>query len=109
MSTDVEIDRALATVATTLNDQKLETFHSSRVQQIVTESLGGEQALRVDDGGGVHDRAGRRVGAIRRTPSGEWIADRQNDTAERSDAAIPSPAPQSKLRKVLTKLKLAGS
>lgn len=106
MSTEVEINRALAAIATTLNDQRLEHYDTERVQQIVTESLGGEQQLIVDDGGGVHDRSGARVGAIRRTPSGEWIADRQNEAAQRSDTAIPAPPPQSKLRALLTKLKV---
>jgi hypothetical protein len=108
MSTHVEIDRVLATVTSTLNDQKLESLDRSRVQRIVSDSLGGEQELFLDDAGGLHDRSGTRVGAIRRTPSGEWITERQNDAAERSDTAIPSPGPQSKLRKILTKLKLAG-
>ena len=106
MATDVEIERALAAVTATLNDQKLEQWDTSRVQEIVTESLGGEEALRVDDGGGLHEAGGARVGAIRRTDSGEWIADRQNDAAEHSDTAIPSQPPQSKLRKVMTKLKV---
>lgn len=90
MATDVEIDRALATITATLNDQKLEHFDHARVQEIVTASLGGEPSLTVDDGGGVHDTTGRRVGAVRRTDSGEWIAERQNETAQRSDTAIPS-------------------
>jgi hypothetical protein len=108
MATDVEIERALAAVTATLNDQKLEKFDSGRIQEIVTESLGGERKLSVDDGGGLHDETGARIGAIRRTDSGEWIADRQNDTAERSDTAIPSPPPWGSLRKLLTKLKLRG-
>jgi hypothetical protein len=90
MSTDVEIERALAAVSATLNDQKLERFEPDRVQEIVTGALGGEQNLTVDAGGGLHDESGARIGAIRRTPSGEWIVDRQNDTAERSDTAIPA-------------------
>jgi hypothetical protein len=106
MTTDVEIDRALAAISATLNDQQLDHYDTRRVQEIVTEALGGSQHLTVDDGGGVHDSTGARIGAIRRTPSGEWIADRQNDTAERSDTAVPSPPPQSKLRGILTKLKL---
>jgi hypothetical protein len=89
MASDVDIGRALATVADTLNDQKLEHLEPSRVQEIVTESLGGEQALTVDEGGGLHDESGARVGAIRRTPSGEWITERQNETAEHSDAPVP--------------------
>lgn len=108
MATDVEIERALATVTATLNDHKLENFDTKRVQQIVTESLGGRPALEVDDGGGLHDENGVRVGAIRRTTSGEWITERQNDAAERSDTAIPSQPPQGKLRALLTKLKVRG-
>ena len=89
MASDVEIGRALAAIAATLNDQKLEDFDTGRVQEIVTEALGGEQALTADDGGGLHDDSGARVGAIRRTPSGEWITERQNEAAERAQTAIP--------------------
>ena len=42
MGTDVEIDRALATVAATINDQGLASFDTKRVQHVVTEALGGE-------------------------------------------------------------------
>jgi hypothetical protein len=108
MATDVEIERALASITATLNDQKLDSFDTSRVQEIVTEAVGGEPKLTVDDGGGVHDESGARIGAIRRTPSGEWITERQNPTAERSDTAIPAPPPQSTLRKLMTKLKVQG-
>ncbi len=59
----------------------------------MTEALGGESALSVDDGGGLHDASGTRVGAIRRTPSGEWITERQNQAAEGSDTAIPREPP----------------
>jgi hypothetical protein len=37
MPTDLEIDRALAAVTVTLNDQKLGEFDTERVQKIVTE------------------------------------------------------------------------
>ncbi len=94
MSTDIEIDRALAAVAATLNDQRLEHYDRARVQDIVTGAIGGEQTLTVDDGGGLHAASGARIGAIRRTPSGEWIVDRQNDTAARSDTAIPAAPPE---------------
>jgi hypothetical protein len=104
MATDVEIDRTLATVTATLNDQKLEEFDSGRVQEMVTEALGGERKLTVDDGGGLHDETGTRIGSIRKTDSGEWIAERQNTAAENSDQAIPTAPPQSKLRKVMTRL-----
>jgi hypothetical protein len=89
MATDAEIGRALAAVAATLNDSKLERFDASRVQAMVDTALDGKPQLRVDAGGGLHDESERRVGAIRRTPSGEWITDRQNLDAMRSDPPIP--------------------
>jgi hypothetical protein len=109
MTTDVEIDRVLAAVTATLNDHGLDSFDAARVQEIISGALGGEPEVTVDDGGGVHDAAGRRVASIRRSDSGEWIADRQNDTAERSDTAIPRQPPQGKLRSLLTKLKIVSS
>ena len=108
MASDVEIDRALATVSATLNDQRLEEFDAGRVQKLVTEALGGERSLTVDDGGGVHDETGARVGAIRRTGSGEWITERQNDAAERSHTAVPTQPPWSRVRKLLTMLHVRG-
>jgi hypothetical protein len=48
------------------------------------------------------------VGVIRGTDSGEWITERQNPAAERSDTAIPKKPPQSKLRGLMTKLKVLG-
>lgn len=108
MASDVEIHRALHTITATLNDQKVEELARERIQEIVTESLGGAPELTVDDGGGLHDDTGARVGAIRRTDSGEWISERQNDAAERSDTAVPAPPPQGTLRKVLTRLKVRG-
>jgi hypothetical protein len=109
MASDVEIDRALHTITVTLNDHKVEEFDSDRVQELVIEALGGEQQLTVDDGGGVHDRSGVRIASVRRTDSGEWIAERQNTAAENSDQAVPTAPPQSKLRKLLTKLKVRSS
>lgn len=108
MASDVEIERVLAVVHATLNDRKVEGFDSKRVQQLITDALGGEAKLSVDDGGGLHDASGARIGALRKTDGGEWIVERQNDSAARSEAAIPKPGPQSKLRKVLTKLRVRG-
>jgi hypothetical protein len=94
MASDVEIERALATVTATLNDQQLDGFDTDRIQELVDESLGGKRKMTVDDGGGLHDSNGRRLGAIRRTDSGEWITERQNPAAEHSDKAIPRPHPR---------------
>src|SRR5437660_1380798 len=108
MTTDVEIERALHAITATLNDQGLDEFDPARVREIVTEALGGEQHLTVDDGGGLHDESGARIGAIRRTDSGEWITERQNDAADRSETAVPAPPPQGNVRALITKLKALG-
>jgi hypothetical protein len=104
MATDVEIERALNAITATLNDQALDGFEAGSVQEIVTAALGGKPKLKVDGGGGLHDESGARVGAIRRTDSGEWITERQNDTADRSDTAIPATPPEGKLTKLKSKL-----
>jgi len=90
MASDFEIERALAAVTTALSDPQLEGFDARRVQAVVDGALGGERWLTVDRGGGLHEQSGRRVGAIRRTPSGEWIVDRQNPFAARSESPIPA-------------------
>jgi hypothetical protein len=105
MGGDLDIARALAVIAATLNDQKLEHFDTRRVQVIVTESLGGGQKLILDDAGGLHDESGTRVGAIRRTPSGEWITERQNGAAERSHAAIPPEPDRTGIRGLVRKIR----
>ena len=92
MAADLEIDRTLEAITAALNDGPLEQFNTGRVQAMVTESLGGQPLLTVDDGGGLHDQSGTRVGAIRRTPSGEWITERQNEVAAGSDVDIPTDA-----------------
>jgi hypothetical protein len=108
VGSDVEIDRALATVTATINDRRLSEFDAGCVQEIVAEALGGRPSLTVDDGGGLHDDSGARVGALRRTDSGEWIAERQNETAMRSGTAVPTQPPWSRMRKLLTKLHVRG-
>lgn len=108
MARDVEIGRALVAITATMNDQQIVELDADRVQEIVDESVGQPGLLTVDDGGGLHERTGGRVGALRRTDSGEWIAERQNELAKRSGTAVPAPPPQGKVRSVLTKLKVRG-
>jgi hypothetical protein len=87
MATDIEIDQALHAIATTVNDQRLDEFNSDRVQEIVDGAV--EGSLRVDRGGGIHDESGVRIGVLRRTPSGEWIVERQNEQADAPDTDVP--------------------
>lgn len=109
MASDVEIERALAAIAATANDQRLEEFEPNRVQEIVTEALGSREILTVDGGGGLHDESGTRVGMIRRTDSGEWITERHNRAAEHSDTAIPKPPPQGGLKRLLYRIRRPNS
>jgi hypothetical protein len=101
MESDVEIERALAAITATLNDQGVEEFDRDRVQGIATGSAGGAGTLTVDSGGGIHDESGARVACVRKTTSGEWIAERQNTAADNSDVAVPSPAPRGEQKQSL--------
>ena len=103
--TDAEIERTLAAITAALNDQRIDGFDAGSVQQLVDQSIGGAGQLTVDAGGGVHNRDGRRIGAIRRTPSGEWITERQNPAAERSETAIPAAEERTGLSGILDRFK----
>lgn len=92
MQSQIEIQRSLQRVASALNDNGPGQFDTERVQAIVDLAVGAERRLTVDEGGGLHDPSGARVGAIRRAPSGEWIIDGQNADAARADAEIPAAA-----------------
>jgi hypothetical protein len=91
MTGEAEIERALAAIAAALNDERIEELDPERVQGVATEAAGRDPALTVDSGGGLHDPSGARVGAIRRTDSGEWIVDRQNPDAPHAGAPVPPP------------------
>jgi hypothetical protein len=45
MASEVDVTRAINALTATLNDQKLKQFDETRVQEIVTGALGGEQKL----------------------------------------------------------------
>lgn len=84
-----EMQETLVQIADTINNAGVDDFDASQIQEIV-DRVAGTQRLSLDDGGGLHDPSGTRVGAIRRAPSGEWIIDGQNADAARSDAPIPA-------------------
>ena len=108
MTTDTEIDPVLTVLTSTLNERRVESFDAAAVQKTAQGALGDEPAISIDDGGGVHDASGRRIGTIRRSDSGEWIADRQNDAAVGAERAVPAEPPQSILRAMLAKLRGLG-
>src|SRR4051794_22252188 len=45
MASEVDLTRAINSIAATLNDQKLGEFDADRVQELVTGATGGEQKL----------------------------------------------------------------
>ena len=80
MTEEVDLARALHSVAVTLNDQKLEEFDAARVQEIATGAMGGERKL-VAYGNGSSGEL--REGSIDGEPvasftfeDGEWSVDR---------------------------------
>jgi hypothetical protein len=83
------MQQTLVQIADAINGARVDNFDANRIQQIV-DSVAGARRLSVDDGGGLHDPSGTRVGAIRRAPSGEWIIDGQNVEAARSAAPVPA-------------------
>ncbi len=91
MATDVEIERSLAALSATLNDQRPDSFDRAQMQSIVTGALGDELKLTVDDGGGVHDERGVRVAVIRRLDDGSWHVERQNYDAQNASTEVPTP------------------
>ena len=90
MGGQADIQDLLESIAAALNAAGLDDFDAARVQRIADGAAGGALALTVDDGGGLHEPSGARVGAIRRAPSGEWIIDGQNSDAARAKAEIPA-------------------
>src|SRR5215212_8017799 len=45
MASEVDVTRAINSVATSLNDQKLDHFDADRIQELATGTAGGEQKL----------------------------------------------------------------
>lgn len=89
MVEEVNLSRALHSVAVTLNDQKLEEFDAERVQEIATGAMGGERKL-VAYGSGSSGEL--REGSVEGPPvahfelkDGEWSVERVPE-ARKSDA-----------------------
>jgi hypothetical protein len=92
-----EVGRVLNALSATLNDQGYERFEPERVQQIVTQALGGQPLLtaRPDPGhpdtGWLVDEQGERVAEIRRG-QGRWEVRRLAEA--RSETYLPSEPPK---------------
>jgi hypothetical protein len=80
--TDVELNRAVNALSTTLRDQRPDVFDTERFQAIVDGALAGERKLVVrhlgGDRGELAGERGERLGAIDR-PGGVWRAERERD------------------------------
>jgi hypothetical protein len=95
LPTDVEISRACNALATTLRDQRPETFEAARAEQIVTGSLGGERKLRArassEVSGELRTADGDRLVALIALREGKWTLERKLHAGE-SSWALPVPA-----------------
>jgi hypothetical protein len=92
-----ELGRVLNALSATLNDQGDERFEPERVQEIVTQALGGQPRLsaRPDPGhpdtGWLVDEQGERVAEVRRA-DGRWEVERLVEA--RSETYLPSKPPK---------------
>lgn len=95
MLTDVETSRALNALATTLKDQRPETFLTARFQSIVDGALAHAPKIRVVRSGPTTGRLenaedGRVLASVALTPQGTWVVEREVD-ATGSGWAVPRP------------------
>lgn len=91
---DVEIDRSLNALTTTLNDQRAQELDLERIEEITTGSLGRERKIEARAAGPTRatlHRAGdgREIAVLERTPEGRWQTERVRE-AHGSHAAVPS-------------------
>jgi hypothetical protein len=77
MSNDLELARALAAVAATLNHEQLERWDPDHVRRALRRDSGGAGGFAVDDRGVLTDDRGRKVGRIRRAGLGTWFIERR--------------------------------
>ena len=93
--TDVEVSRALNALATTLNDQRPQTFDVARVEQIVLGALAHERKLAVVSTGSaagvVRNALDGRLVATVELRDGRWVVERKLDAGQ-SSWALPQPA-----------------
>src|SRR4051794_33090271 len=87
MTEEVNLERALHSVAVTLNDQKVSDFDPSRVQEIATGAMGGEREL-IAYGNG--SRGELREGSIEGEPVARFTYDGSEWTVERIPEARKS-------------------
>ena len=93
MITDVELNRAVNALSTTIRDQRPSSFDTSRFQQIVDGALAGERKLTVRHLGGFNGELvgedGRPLARIQRVQA-QWSVRRIVQAGE-SDHAVPQP------------------
>jgi hypothetical protein len=96
--TDVEISRSLNALATTLRDQRPESFDPARVEEIVTGALAGEPKLQAratgPERGEVRLAEDGTLVAVVRLAEGGWAVERKL-RAGGSTWALPEPAAKS--------------
>jgi hypothetical protein len=106
MTAEGELGRVLDALSATLNDQGYEHFEPERVQEIATETLGGQPLLtaRPDPGhpdtGWLVDEQGERVAEVRRA-QGRWQVERVADA--KSETYLPSEPPKTDKAKLQAK------
>src|SRR4051812_28702119 len=91
MTEEVNLERALHSVAVTLNGQKASEFDPSRVQEIATGAMGGERKL-IAYGSGT--RGELREGSIDGEPVARFAYDGSEWTVQRVPEARKSKALQ---------------
>ena len=106
MTAEGDLGRVLNALSATLNDQGYERFEPDRVQEIVTQTLGGQPLLtaRPDPGhpdtGWLVDAQGERVAEIRRG-EGRWDVRRLVEA--QSETYLPSEPPKTDKAKMQAK------
>src|SRR4051794_5603659 len=91
MASEVDLTRAIHTIAATLNDHKLDHFDVDRIQELATGALGGEQKLTAYGSGTTGEL---RDGSVDGPPVAKLTLDRGEWSVQRVPEARKSKALQ---------------